>query len=905
MPDRVRRRATAGALALLLGALPMAAAAADTEGFLGSAEDVGVSTDPASRPSPSGAWFVELGSDPALRGGSAATAAEQQDRFLTEARELGVDVQVRQRFTRAWNGLSVRVDEDDVSTLARAGGVAGVYPVVQVEAPEPAEDLRPQMASALPMTGADVAQSDLGHDGTGISVGIIDTGIDYDHPDLGGAGQDGATEFPTARVTHGHDFVGDDYDAATSSDAYQPVPRPDQDPDDCNGHGTHVAGIVAGDGTVTGVAPGATLGAYRVFGCSGSADSDVILAAMERAAADGMDVINMSLGQAFMSWPDYPTATAADTLVDAGVVMVASIGNSGEYGTWSAGAPGVSDKTIAVASYENTHIVTDAFRVSPDGSAVPFSRASEAPAPPTSGSLSMAPAGEQGALASLGCSPTEGVAGTALLVQRGECTFYAKAHAAQESGAAALVIYNNEPGLLNPTVAGGEEITIPVVAIPMQDGTEIDGRLAREPVDLVWTGERVQTDNPGSGLVSSLSSYGLTADLQLKPDLGAPGGQIFSTYPVESGEYATLSGTSMAAPHVAGAVALLLHARPDLDAEQVRGLMQNTADPSVWSIIPELGLPEPVHRQGAGLLDIDDALTTTTTVSPSALSLGEGEAGPVTTTLTVTNAGEEEVTYRLSAAHAVATAGSTAAPGFYSAPATVDLPDVVTVPAGGSAEVPVTITQPEDTDLAQYGGYLVLSPPDGAELRVPFAGLSGDYQSVPVLTDPYDLGLPALATLEQCDRLLGVDCVDPAASWDLAEPGTVYSMRHGDVPTMLLHLEHPVQQLSVAVYHATQDGTRGRPVHPRFSEALAVQHLGRDGSAFTPWTWDGTRRDNAGRGNENRRAVPDGDYVLEVTALRALGDPDDADHAETWTTPAFTIDRDGDGNPGRPGLGRG
>ena len=102
------------------------------------------------------------------------------------------------------------------------------------------------------------------------------------------------------------------------------------------GHGSHVAGIVGADGKVTGVAPEVTFGAYRVFGCgeNASSDTDVILQAMERAHADGMDVINMSLGASFETWPTYPTAVVADRLVDAGVVVVVSQGNEGTAGTF-------------------------------------------------------------------------------------------------------------------------------------------------------------------------------------------------------------------------------------------------------------------------------------------------------------------------------------------------------------------------------------------------------------------------------------------------------------------------------------------------------------------------------------------------------------------------------------------
>jgi len=135
----------------------------------------------------------------------------------------------------------------------------------------------------------------------------MDTGIDIDHPDLGGNGVPGGTPFPSARITHGWDFVGDAYNADPRSPSYDPVPHPDARPDDCAGHGTHVAGIVGANGAVRGVAPGVTFGSYRVFGCQGSTEADIMLAAMERVLADGMNVLNMSIGSSYQ-WPQYPTA---------------------------------------------------------------------------------------------------------------------------------------------------------------------------------------------------------------------------------------------------------------------------------------------------------------------------------------------------------------------------------------------------------------------------------------------------------------------------------------------------------------------------------------------------------------------------------------------------------------------
>ena len=200
----------------------------------------------------------------------------------------------RRSFDVLFNGYSIEVNPRDRLKLARLPGVKAMYPVERIAAPSPeqAAGSAPDLAAAITMTGAKIAQDTLGLSGAGVKVGIIDTGIDIDHPAFGGNGAPGSTAFPTGRIVAGHDFVGDAYDANTN-----PVAIPDPNPDDCNGHGSHVAGIVGGNGGgIRGVAPGVTFGAYRVFGCNGSTDSDIIVAAMEMALADGMHVVNQSLG---------------------------------------------------------------------------------------------------------------------------------------------------------------------------------------------------------------------------------------------------------------------------------------------------------------------------------------------------------------------------------------------------------------------------------------------------------------------------------------------------------------------------------------------------------------------------------------------------------------------------------
>ncbi len=894
-PSRWARRALGGfgAAALMAATLTPGASGADPDepAFLGTAEDVGV-VHPGADQGSAGttvpeAYLVQLKGAPTAKGGRAASVKAARQAFERDVRAAGADVEVTRSYGAVWNGVAVRGSAADVRRAAQSSQVAAVFPVEVIAAPAPEQGEQPDMAYAVGMTGADVAQNELGLTGEGIKVAVMDTGIDYDHPDFGGNGSDGSTTFPTGRVAFGYDFVGDDYNADASSPAYQPVPRPDGDPDDCQGHGTHVAGIVGADGDQVGVAPGATLGAYRVFGCEGSTTSDIMLAAMERAYADGMDVLNMSIGSSFATWKQYPTAAGADAMVDAGMVVVASIGNSGASGTWSAGAPGVGEKVIGVASYDNEFFTASSFTVSPDDRAIPYVVGTPAPAPPTEGSAPLSRLGAPGTTAAQGCTPiSDDLDGTVLLVQRGACAFYDKALNAQNAGAEGVVLYNNTAGYVNPSLAGANPITIPVVSISRSDGELIDARIVADGAEMTWTDETATAPSPTGGLISSFSSYGMTAELELKPDLGAPGGNIYATYPLEKGGYATLSGTSMSSPHVAGAVALLLEEKPDTEAGDVRGMLQNQADPAVWSGNPGTGLLEPVHRQGAGMLDIDDTILATTSVTPGKLSLGESVTGGHTETLTLHNDTDAALTYEIGHEGAIGTTG-TNAPSFWGPMGTMAGPDSVTVPAGGSADVTVTIQDTGEESLAQYGGYVTFTSETAGVLTVPYAGFDGDYQALSVLDHAT---FPALATLESCDRLIGVDCT-MGGTWNLADEGTVFTMQDGDVPTAAIHFAYPARSASLEVFHAKADGSKGKAIHPVFATALEEDFLGRSGSAnaFSPWAWDGTRSFN--NGNDKGKVVPDGDYILELTVLKALGEPGNPDHVETWTSPAFTIDR--------------
>jgi minor extracellular serine protease Vpr len=825
-------------------------------------------------------WFVELSGAPAAEGGNLAALRNEKNAFRAAATAAGVRFTERFAFDTLWNGLSIRIDPAQVGTVARIAGVRNVYPVQTFAIPEPLDPGdQMDLATALAQTRADVAQDVHGLTGAGVRVGVIDTGVDYNHPALGGSGIAGNTaDFPNSRVVAGFDFVGDAFNAGGPPENQVPVPNPD--PDDCNGHGTHVAGIIGAGEGIRGVAPNVQLGAYRVFGCVGTTSADIMIAAMERALADGMDAVNMSIGAAFQ-WPQYPTGQAATRLVNRGVVVVASIGNSGTSGLYAASAPGLGDKVIGVASFNNSHSNAKLFRISPDDQAVVFSSATNGTrAVPTSGTYPLARTGTQTSTADA-CAPLPAgsLAGSVALIRRGTCGFYDKSRHAQLAGALAVVIYNNAAGTVIPNIAPPTEadppVEIPVVSITQASGNLIDTRLADGAVSLTWTDEHVSTPLSATtaGLISSFSSYGPSPDLSFKPDIGAPGGTVLSTVPIERGSFGLNSGTSMAAPHVAGAVALLLEHAPNTPSQAVGAILQNSAVPRIWSGNPGTGLIDLAHRQGAGMLDIAAAIEATTRIEPGALALGESEFGPVTRTLTIRNTGPA-VTYDVSHQAALATGPSTFPPlSFFNAPSNVSFSaDSLTVPAGATVSLDVTIAPLGGLpDRSLFGGYIILTPQGGGRaLRVPYAGFKGDYQSIPVL-------VPTPNNFPRVGRQT------PTGTFSLLPLGTggTWTLENAqEVPFILVHLDHQVRRMRMEVF----DAATGRARH----RALDVQYASRNSAAasFFALPWDGTTVNG-----QRLNLVPNGQYVIVLSVLKALGDDGNPDHWETWTSPVITIAR--------------
>jgi minor extracellular serine protease Vpr len=831
-----------------------------------------------------GLWFVEL--DGSI------------DTFRASVRAAGLDVTERYVYQRVWRGVSVRSSADG-STLAALRGVRAVFPVLTV-ARGPVEPSSPELAHALTMTGADAAQNDLGLTGAGVKVGIIDTGVDYHHPDLGGGFG------PGFRVATGYDFVGDRYNAASTGGAL--IPHPDADPDDCNGHGTHVAGIVGASGNpatggARGVAPGVTFGAYRVFGCEGSTDSDIMLAAMERALVDGMDVVNMSIGAAFQTWPQYPTAVGADALVDAGVTMVISIGNAGANGVYSASAPGVGRKVIGVASIENSHVTVATFIVSPGGLVVGYTAlggtatAPGPPAPPTTGTTPEIVFVGRGCVDGDLTTPGNQTdpyladpAGKVALIIRGVCSFNEKYDRAATAGAVGVIIQNNVAGIF----FGGFVVSRGIfgIGISQADGNAI--RATTAPT-ATWTDDLIDVPNPTGGLISAFSSYGLTAELGLKPNIAAPGGLIRSTVPLEQGAYDTISGTSMASPHVAGAAALYLQAHPTASPEAIKTALQNSADPAPFGTT---SFRDAAHRQGAGLMDIDDAIVAATTIAPSELSVGEGSTAQ-TFTFTITNNGPSPVTYLLSHVSGVTSFGSTFVPSIASNAAAVSFtPPSVDVPAGGSATFDATINPAALAAIpvlnrGVYGGSIVATG-GGATYRVPYAGFVGDYQTIQVL-GPGGCTLSPFPGIFRLGGQTACTAATPPLTLDIPvtrQPeGAVFLVENReDRPIILYQRAHQSRRIEI---RALEQAT-GREYLVAFGDYLsrnATNSPSLANNGFSTFTWDGKQLFTNAAGKVQRKEVPEGAYKLKLVVTKALADPANPAHTEVWTSPTIVIER--------------
>jgi len=546
--------------------------------------------------------------------------------------------------------------------------------------------------------------------GQGIRIGIIDSGIDYLHAGLGGTGQVSqfkandptrieAGTFPTAKVVGGLDLVGDDYDSSNSGTS---TPRPDPDPLDTaeNGHGTHVAGIAAGVGVLLdgspydgpygagvetnvwrvapGVAPQASLFGIKVFGRGGLTSSSIVVQALNWAAdpngdgnpSDRLDVVNLSLGSTYGEEdPLDPEISAVTRLVGLGCVVVLSAGNGGN-AVFKIDSPALAPAAIAVANSYDAGYSTGAVRVEEPGGSSGLIAAVEANFTPALIGLGEIRSRVVLAQPALACDPIQNagaLAGRIAMVDRGVCFFVDKVKALQSAGAVGVIVVNNVDGPPEGMAGIGDisTIRIPAMMISKAEGDRLKPLLTTgDGVTMTLSASTAFKFPELADTLAESSSRGLVwPSFRLKPDISAPGSAIDSVKAGSGIDPVSETGTSMSAPHVAGAAALLRQAHPAWSVADIKAALMNTARSPMLS---RAGEPYPESRVGAGRLDADKALRTSVVVKsasdPAAVSLSFGAilssvAVTRTQTVSIVNLGAQPVTYQVVSSNTLAQPG--------------------------------------------------------------------------------------------------------------------------------------------------------------------------------------------------------------------------------------------------------
>ena len=654
---------------------------------------------------------------------------QQQEAVIGRARQLDANAVVLGTAQRALNAVMLRIDASTLVELAKGPDVERISAVVDYEL---------DLSDTVPYIGATAAQ-EAGFTGEGVTVAVLDSGIDYTHAALGGPGTRAAYDaaygenthngknrktndrlngkllFPTESVIGGFDFVGEAWPFAPE--------QPDPDPIDCGfkpvqpqtvaaasgsalcqgGHGTHVADIIGGS---AGVAPDASLYAVKVCSSVATSCSGVaLIQAMDFAVDpngdgstdDAVDIINMSLGSPYgqVHFDDLSQAVENATLV--GTLTVASAGNSGDK-PYVTGSPAAAPSALSVAQTQVPSAVQALMEVlAPPSIAGTY----QAVFQPWSVPLETAGAKQgtlqygDGAGGNLdGCLAfaAGSLAAKIVLVDRGACNFTLKAKNVADAGGIVAIIGLIAPGDPFEGGDGGDApITIPAFMISQADSDTVKGELE--------TGVTVRFD-PAEGLplvghmVGSSSRGPTMLTNQVKPEIGAPGASV-SAIAGRFNATGPFGGTSGAAPMVTGSAALVLDAFSDRSPAEVKAVLMNTADTEIMNAPAAFGGDvAPVSRIGGGEVRVDAAIASSVAAWDTELQTGVLPFGFVDATAASTELTREVTIKNYTAADRTYAIGNEFrfAADEASGAVAITAPESVLVPANGTATFDVTLT---------------------------------------------------------------------------------------------------------------------------------------------------------------------------------------------------------------------
>jgi minor extracellular serine protease Vpr len=609
------------------------------------------------------------------------------------------------RVSRAHNAIAVSIEPNRLRDIAALPKVAMVRMNV---------DYRLALSSTVPYVGAAQLHT-LGVDGTGVTVAVLDTGIDYTHRNLDGPGTVAAYTaaygtsptdpanttldgvFPTTKVVAGFDFVGEGWPNSPRA--------PDPDPIDFNGHGTHVADIIAGhslDGLHKGVAPGANLIAIKVCSsvstsCSGIALLEGLDFALDPNGdddlSDAADVINMSLGSPYGQFQD-DLGAAAGVTARFGVVVVAAAGNDSDR-PYIVDSPSSAPEVISVAQTEVPTAKRFPLRIN--------SPANIARTDANTATVDWAPV-DQGftgdvAYVGRGC-PIDGAtpedpyladpAGKVALIDRGVCAVSLKVDRAARAGAIGVLIGLVAPGDAIGFSFGGGTVFVPTLVITQSTSNLIKANIAA-PVNVTVSPEQFV---PLVGGVVGSSSRGPSYSYHaVKPDIAAPGGSVSAIAGSGDREEA-FSGTSGATPMVAGAAALMIQSFPALSTAEIKARLMNSAEVNIFTNpATQPGVLAPITRIGGGELRVNKAHDVQTAAWDEAdpfavsVSFGDFRTTGVTTRqkrIAVHNYSASATTYTITTSFRYASDANGAV--------VLEAPASVTVPAQSSSNFRLTLT---------------------------------------------------------------------------------------------------------------------------------------------------------------------------------------------------------------------
>lgn len=725
-----------------------------------------------------------------------SNAAQSTERKLERARkavksQLATkldDVEVRYEYTTVFNGLSVEADYADLETIQDLPGVKDAYVSQVYQLIEPVNETK--LADSVPAIGGDISQK-TGYTGKGMVVAILDTGLDTSHEAFQNAvnapkftKQDIADKLASDSLRVGNVNVKSIYQSDKIPFAYDYYGN-DTNVSGGNSHGTHVAGIVgANKGQVTGVAPDAQLMIMKIFGDDGSGayDSDII-AALEDAVVLGADAVNMSLGMTagFSEAAATKTREVYQRVKNAGISLMCAAGNEYSSSYKSAGgtdlplasnpdngavaSPSTYGAALSVASMNNVKATAPYLLVG--------DRKIRYSDPAETASKQIASLNGTYEYVDCGVGATTDFTGKTLsgkvaLIQRageenGEILTFAQKEAnAKKAGAKAVIIYDNVEGdLVNMSTDGN----IPAVFISKADG---EAMLAASDKHVSFSKSYLaQFQDAYSGKMSDFSSWGVTPDLKLKPEITAPGGDIYSTLP--GGLYGSMSGTSMASPHMAGAAVVMAQyiteelGGTDMTQQEITALSNKLLMSTAVPVKNEQGLPYSPRKQGAGLVQLGRATKAKAYLSsaegglPKA-ELGDSKSGSFSFSFQANNLSTREIQYEVGVTVLTeATVKENGKTYLAQSPrqlgadeVTVTAPSTVTLRASGpeTVNVSLALTEKGKATLEDFPhgiyleGFVTLTPVndgDTISLGLPFLGFYGNWSAAPIFdTSVYD-----------------------------------------------------------------------------------------------------------------------------------------------------------------------